>query len=108
MYVIILCILAILRWFVEPEIADAALNGWFITEEKVEMQPENVSVSCSDKNVCLPFCQKYTKFYGAVRDCKSCGSLELSSVKVFVGRYRLVLSPTILRVISRIPGSSCP
>lgn len=108
MYVIILCILAILRWFVEPEIADVALNGWLITEEKVEVQPENVSVSCLDKNVCLPSCQKYTKFYGAVRDCKSCRGLELSSVKVFVGQYRLVLSSTILRAISCKPGSSYP
>ena len=67
MYVIILRILAILRWFVEPEIADAALNGRLITEEKVEVQPGNVSVSCLDENVCLPSCQKYLyKIYRAV------------------------------------------
>ena len=42
----------------KPDIADAALNGWLITEEEVKVQPEKVSVSCLDENVCLPSYQK--------------------------------------------------
>ena len=45
--------LVILGWFVEPEIVDAAMNGQLIAEEEVEVQPEKVSISCLDENVCL-------------------------------------------------------
>jgi len=47
--------LVILGWFIEPEIADAALKDRLIT--KVEVQPEKVFVLCLDENVCLPSCQ---------------------------------------------------
>jgi len=30
-----------LGWFVEPERADATLNDWLITDEEIEVQPEN-------------------------------------------------------------------
>ena len=51
--------IVILRWFVEPDIADAALKGQLVTEDEVEVQPERVSPSCLDENVCLASCQKY-------------------------------------------------
>ena len=48
-----------LLWFVEPEVADAALCGRVIEEEEVETRPDKVSASCLDENVCLLSCQKY-------------------------------------------------
>ena len=56
---LVLYCLVILLWFVEPEVADAALSGTIIEEEQVEMRPEKVSASCLDENVCIRSCRKY-------------------------------------------------
>lgn len=52
-------VLVILQWFVEPEVADAAIAGTIIEKKQVETRPEQVSASCLDENVCLRSCQKY-------------------------------------------------
>ena len=50
-------LVAILSWFVDPDVAAGAINGGKIIEEdEVEVRPEKVSASCVDENVCLESC----------------------------------------------------
>lgn len=55
----ILLFVAILLWFVDPEVAIRAINGKIIEKNEVEVRPEKVSASCLDENVCLENCRKY-------------------------------------------------
>lgn len=49
-----------LLWFVDREVATAALGGKkLIGEEEVETRPEQVSASCLDENICIQTIQKY-------------------------------------------------
>ena len=50
----------ILHWFVDEDVAQAAISGEIIIEEKdVEAKPKRVPASCLDENVCLESCRKY-------------------------------------------------
>ena len=43
----------------ESAIAEAAITGDIIIEDKVEVRPEGISASCLDENVGLNSCRKY-------------------------------------------------
>lgn len=51
--------LVILSWFVEGEVAKAALAGHIIQEDEVETRPDQISTSCIDEAICLDVCRKY-------------------------------------------------
>lgn len=49
-----------LLWFVDREVATAALGGKkLIGEEEVETRPEQVSASCLDENICIQTIQTF-------------------------------------------------
>ena len=53
-------LLVMLLWFVDSEVAEAALKGNKVVEEcEVEIRPNRVPASCLDENVCLISVQKY-------------------------------------------------
>ena len=51
---------AILKWFVDNDIAQTAMDSGVLIEEKsVETIPDKVTAACVDKKVCLYQCKKY-------------------------------------------------
>jgi hypothetical protein len=48
-----------LCWFVDGSVCENALQGELIPEEEVEVRPNNVSVACLDKAVCVDSLQRY-------------------------------------------------
>ena len=52
--------IVVLQWFVDPDIADAALfQKKLIQEYSVEVQPNKITASCVDEKVCMNSCKKY-------------------------------------------------
>lgn len=52
--------LVILHWFVDPDVADAALfQKELIQEDAVEVQPHRITAFCVDEKICLYSCKKY-------------------------------------------------
>ena len=89
-------LLVMLLWFVDSEVAEAALKGNKVVEEcEVEIRPNRVPASCLDENVCLISVQKYFSpdAWGAV--CNIVDTILFGTVggalRQFVMKLRILL-----------------
>ena len=49
----------ILLWFLNPQVASAALAGKIVEEEEINLTSQIVPASILDDNVCIDSCRKY-------------------------------------------------
>ena len=48
-----------LSWFIDSTVCERAFQGELISEEEIEVRPNNISVACLDKTVCIDSLQRY-------------------------------------------------